>query len=375
MLTIPDNNFYFDLPLNFPLKKVVSGAVPPIGERARLSTPIVYKESLLCPIIGALKCLNMETLELKWTLADCGGRVKIDSGFIFVAVEDNVACVDPNSAEILWRTEDREFLHTVYGEHVYTQLEQEPYPTRCRNKTSGELVWESQIGNSEHLVFSEKTFVSRGKTYHGIDIKTGKVLWSFDKNEWIDRNILSLNLDYPEGYSDFEKHMMQEGPLIDHILYVMPKVGSIAAIDISNGSLKGTVVIPTGSIEAPYNSRQIYQLVHRDGVLYFHRVGFQQKSSMVFGALDTKSGEVLFSKEHFHQSTGGTPGTAIMVDRYYIVPCEANYLIVFDTEQREVVWTYQTKRQERNMLRSMPVPFENGIIFNDGAQSLYKFQG
>jgi hypothetical protein len=64
-----------------------------------------------------------------------------------------------------------------------------------------------------------------------------------------------------------------------------------------------------------------------------------------------------------------------MVDRYYIVPCEANYLIVFDTEQREVVWTYQTKGQERNMLRSMPVPFENGIIFNDGAQSLYKFQG
>lgn len=375
MRWLSDNNFYFDLPLNFPLKKMAVGAVEPVGERMRLGTPVVYKDSLLCPIIDSLKCLELDSLRLKWGLVGAVARVLVNEDYIYTAVDHQVVCVDPSTAEIQWRTEDEEHLHNIYKDHVYTTSKQEPYPVRCRDKTTGELIWEMEIDDSEELYFSENIFIARGKTFHGVDCESGKILWRFNKKEWIDQNILSLDLDYPESYSDFEKQMMRIGPLVSGTLYLMPKVGGIAAIDAPSGKLKGTVVIPTGKIEMPYNSREILNLVYRDGTLYFHRGGFQQKSSVIIGALDVDSGDVLFTKEHFHPATGGQPGAAIMVGRYYIAPFQANYLVVFDTERQEFTWIYETTGQEIGMLSNMPVPYENGLIFSDQQQYVHRFQG
>jgi outer membrane protein assembly factor BamB len=315
-----------------------------------------------------LYAIDSESKEIKWEKEgkNIGFVVAGMDNYLFLKYNSKPSCIDSESGRINWQFENDGGITHASKNKIYCHVKKEgEWFIHCLSKENGELVWElpDPFSSNSFMVEKDVGVIGSRSGIFAIEESTGKVLWSTEENEWLEKN-------FPDNAEIFKIPMYDGptieknfGPLIDGIFYAgynNRKGGKLVAVS----ALTGEKVWDCSVKEYPD------RIIFSGGKLYFNY--FQGRGSVNhLGCVDAATGEHLYEiEENFTPAGCHNP----IISNNYFIGGAGPYLSFFDLDKKEFAWKYKQKKKKDIFSGNIYVYKDHLVAYMMEEDELYWFQ-
>lgn len=317
---------------------------------------------------GFLYAIDIQLQKVLWKMKKegIGWIIEGIENRLYLTHQKRPSCLESNSGEIIWQYGEEGYVSHTSENWVYCGLEKsEQWYISCHSKSDGKKVWElpDPFSSNSFMVERDVGVIGSRSGVFAIEASTGKVLWSTEENEWLEKN-------FPDNAEIFKIPMYDGptieknfGPLIDGIFYAgynNRKGGKLVAVS----ALTGEKVWDCTVKEYPK------RIIFSGGKLYFNY--FQGRGSVNhLGCVDAATGEHLYEiEENFTPAGCHNP----IISNNYFIGGAGPYLSFFDLDKKEFAWKYKQKKKKDIFSGNIYVYKDHLVGYMMEEDELYWFQ-